>query len=171
MALPTLLRKLHYWGSIVIALPIAVIICTGMVLQLKKELHWIQPREIRTEARHVAVTPDQILAAAKAAPRLEVESWDDIARVDIRPDRGLVKVSAANSWELQLHSVTGAPLQVAYRRSDLFESLHDGSWFHGAAKLWLFFPSGILLFGLWLTGMYLFVLPYWVRARRRVPKS
>ena len=171
MALPALLRKLHYWGSIIIALPIAVIICTGIVLQLKKDVHWIQPREIRTEARHVSLTPDQILAAAKAAPRLEVESWDDIARVDIRPDRGLVKISAANSWELQLHSVTGAPLQTAYRRSDLLETLHDGSWFHEAAKLWLFLPSGVLLFGLWLTGMYLFVLPYWVRSRRRVPKS
>ena len=38
MALPTLLRKLHYWGSIIIALPIAVIICTGLLLQLKKQI-------------------------------------------------------------------------------------------------------------------------------------
>lgn len=167
MVLPALLRKVHYWGSIVIALPIAVVICTGIFLQLKKDVAWIQPKEIKTEARHVAITPDQILAAAMAAPALEVASWDDIARIDIRPDRGLVKVSAANSWELQLHAVTGAPLQVAYRRSDLLETIHDGSWFHDAAKLWLFFPSGIVLFGLWLTGMYLFVLPYWVRAKRR----
>jgi uncharacterized iron-regulated membrane protein len=167
MVLPALLRKVHYWGSIVIALPIAVVICTGLVLQLKKEVAWIQPKEIRTEAREVKISGDQILAAAMAAPKLEVASWDDIARVDIRPDRGLVKVSAANSWELQLHSVTGAPLQVAYRRSDLLETIHDGSWFHDRAKLWLFFPSGIILFGLWLTGLYLFVLPYWVRAKRR----
>jgi uncharacterized iron-regulated membrane protein len=167
MVLPALLRKVHYWGSIVIALPIAVVICTGLVLQLKKEVAWIQPKEIRTEAREVKISGDQILAAAMAAPKLEVASWDDIARVDIRPDRGLVKVSAANSWELQLHSVTGAPLQVAYRRSDLLETIHDGSWFHDRAKLWLFFPSGIVLFGLWLTGLYLFVLPYWVRAKRR----
>jgi uncharacterized iron-regulated membrane protein len=167
MVLPALLRKVHYWGSIVIALPIAVVICTGILLQLKKDVSWIQPKEIRTEARHVAITPDQILAAAMAAPALQVASWDDIARVDIRPDRGLVKISAANSWELQLHAVTGAPLQVAYRRSDLLETIHDGSWFHDTAKLWLFFPSGIVLFGLWLTGMYLFVLPYWVRAKRR----
>jgi uncharacterized iron-regulated membrane protein len=167
MVLPALLRKVHYWGSIVIALPIAVVICTGILLQLKKDVSWIQPKEIRTEARHVAITPDQILAAAMAAPALQVASWDDIARVDIRPDRGLVKISAANSWELQLHAVTGAPLQVAYRRSDLLETIHDGSWFHDTAKLWLFFPSGIVLFGLWLTGMYLFVLPYWVRTKRR----
>ena len=171
MALPALLRKLHYWGSIVIALPIAIIICSGLLLQLKKQISWIQPAEIRTRAREVAVTPAQILDAAKASPALEVRSWDDVARVDIRPDRGLIKVSAKNHWELQLDASTGASLQVAYRRSDLIESIHDGSWFHDAAKLWVFFPSGILLFGLWLTGIYLFVLPFWVRSRRRVPRG
>lgn len=171
MVLPTLLRKLHYWGSLVIALPIAVIICTGVLLQLKKEIAWIQPAEVKTKAREFSITGDQILEAAKAAAPLQVRSWDDIARVDIRPDRGLVKVSAINHWELQLHSATGEPLQVAYRRSDLIESIHDGSWFHDAAKLWIFFPSGVLLFGLWLTGMYLFVLPYWVKAKRRAPRS
>jgi hypothetical protein len=150
MALPTLLRKLHYWGSIVIALPIAVVTSTGLLLQLKKQVPWVQPKENKTAARAVAVTPD------------------DIARVDIRPDKGLIKISADNHWELQLHSETGETLQVAYRRSDLIESIHDGSWFHDNAKLWLFFPSGVVLFGLWLTGLYLFVLPYWVRARRRV---
>lgn len=166
MSLPALVRKLHSWGSILVALPVAVIIGTGLLLQLKKDVLWVQPREVRTEARHVAVTPEQILAAAMAAPALEVKSWEDIARVDIRPDRGLIKVSSANSWELQLHSVTAQPLQVAYRRSDLIETLHDGSWFHEVAKLWIFLPSGVVLFGLWLTGIYLFALPYWVRARR-----
>jgi len=171
MVLPTLLRKLHYWGSIVIAVPIAVVICTGNLLQLKKDISWIQPEEVKTKAREVTISPDQILKAAIAASPLEVKTWDDIARVDIRPDRGLVKVSAQNHWELQLHAGTGETLQVAYRRSDLIESLHDGSWFHDAAKLWIFFPSGIVLFGLWLTGIYLFVLPYWVRSKRRLPRS
>ena len=169
MVLPTLVRKLHYWGSLVIALPIAVVICTGALLQLKKEIAWIQPTEVKTRAREFAITGDQILEAAMAAAPLQVRSWDDIARIDIRPDRGLVKVSAKNHWELQLHAATGETLQVAYRRSDLIERIHDGSWFHDAAKLWIFFPSGVLLFGLWLTGMYLFVLPYWVKANRRAP--
>ena len=169
MSLPALARKLHSWGSIIVALPVAVIIGTGLLLQLKKNIEWVQPREVKTDARHVAVTPERILAAAVAAPALQVRSWDDIARVDIRPDRGLVKISAANRWELQIHSVTAEPLQVAYRRSDMIETLHDGSWFHDAAKLWLFLPSGLVLFGLWLTGIYLFAVPYWVRARRRQP--
>jgi len=60
MVLPTLLRKLHYWGSLVIALPIAVIICTGVLLQLKKDIAWIQPTEVKTKARELAITGDQI---------------------------------------------------------------------------------------------------------------
>lgn len=171
MILPALLRKVHYWGSVIIALPIAVVIGTGLLLQLKKEVTWIQPGEIKTKAREVSITPDQILKAAMAEAPLEVRSWEDVARIDIRPDRGLIKVSAVNHWELQLHATTGEVLQVAYRRSDLIESLHDGSWFHDAAKLWLFFPSGVLLLGLWLTGMYLFFLPYWIRSKRRVPRN
>jgi uncharacterized iron-regulated membrane protein len=169
MTIPALLRKLHYWGAPVIVVPIVVIIGTGLLLQLKKEIAWIQPAEVKTQARSFAITPDQILGAAMAEPALAVRSWSDITRIDVRPDRGLVKVSARNHWELQLHSVTGETLQVAYRRSDVIESLHDGSWFHDSAKFWIFLPAGVVLFGLWLTGMYLFVLPYWVRFRRRAP--
>jgi hypothetical protein len=82
----------------------------------------------------------------------------------VRPDKGLVKVNARNHWELQLDAATGQRLQVAYRRSDLLESLHDGSWFHPNAKLWVFLPAGFVLLGPWITGAYLFLLPF--RARR-----
>ena len=168
MAIPTLLRKLHYWGSIIIAVPIAVVIATGLLLQLKKDVDWIQPKENATKARVVAVPPERILEAARQAAPLRVSSWDEIARVDIRPDKGLVKITAVNRFELQLNAETGEPLQTAYRRSDLIESIHDGSWFHDNVKLWLFLPSGFILFGLWLTGIYLFALPYWVRGQRRL---
>ena len=69
MILPALLRKVHYWGSVIIALPIAVVIGTGLLLQLKKEVTWIQPAEIKTKAREVSITPDQILKAAMAEAR------------------------------------------------------------------------------------------------------
>ncbi|HEX8363435.1 MAG TPA: hypothetical protein VF613_25165 [Longimicrobium sp.] len=61
---------------------------------------------------------------------------------------------------------TARVLHAAYRRSDLIEPIHDGSWFHEHARLWLFLPAGLTLFVLWLTGIYLFVLPHWVRSRR-----
>ncbi|SVB98753.1 uncharacterized protein METZ01_LOCUS251607, partial [marine metagenome] len=36
-------RKTHYWGAFVIILPISIVITTGILLQLKKEINWIQP--------------------------------------------------------------------------------------------------------------------------------
>ncbi len=62
---------------------------------------------------------------------------------------------------------TGDVLHSAYRRSDLIESLHDGSWFHDAAKLYVFLPVAVVVFGLWATGIYLFFLPIAVRWRRK----
>jgi hypothetical protein len=68
---------------------------------------------------------------------------------------------------VQVDLQTGEVLQVAYRRSDLIESLHDGSWFHDRAKLWVFLPVAVVVLGLWGTGIYLFFLPYAVRRSRR----
>jgi len=51
--------------------------------------------------------------------------------------------------------------------SDLIESIHDGSFFHDSLKLWVFLPSGIILAILWVTGVYLFLLPYLLRHRKR----
>ncbi len=110
-----------------------------------------------------SLTFEQILRASQQAPEAEIQGWDDIDRLDVRPGKGMLKVRARNRWEIQLDAATGEVLQVAYRRSDLIESLHDGSFFHDKAKLLVFLPSGFLLLGLWLTGMYLFVLPYFRR--------
>jgi hypothetical protein len=91
----------------------------------------------------------------------------------VRPGKGVAKVWTQNGWEVQVDLGSARVLHSAYRRSDLIESLHDGSWFHEHAKLWLFFPAGLTLLVLWLTGMYLFVLPIWVRKRRppRPPRA
>lgn len=94
-------------------------------------------------------------------------TWDDIHRMNVRPDRGIIKVTARNRWEVQVGAARGTVLQVAYRRSDLIESIHDGSWFHDAAKLWIFLPSGALLLFLLITGIYLFFIPYLARSRRK----
>ena len=48
---------------------------------------------------------------------------------------------------------------MAYRRSDLIEQIHDGSFFSDAVKLYVFLPTGILLILMWGTGIYLFLLP------------
>ena len=164
-------RKVHYWASIVVAVPILIFIVSGLLLQTKKQFAWIQPPELRGAGKKPTVSLPQILEISKNVPEAEIESWDDINRLDVRPSRGMLKVWAKNNWEIQIDTETGAILQTAYRRSDIIESIHDGSFFHDYVKMLVFLPSGIALLLLWLTGIYLFVLPIWIRRRRKIIKS
>jgi hypothetical protein len=157
-------RKLHRWGALATAVPFLVVIVTGLLLQVKKQVPWVQPVEQKGSPSAPAVSMDAMLAAAAGVPEAGIRTWDDVDRIDVRPGKGLVKVIGHSRWEVQLDATTGAVLQAAYRRSDLLEALHDGSWFHDRAKLWIFLPSGLVVLGLWLTGLYLFLLP--IRARR-----
>ena len=160
-------RKIHYWLSIGVAVPILIVIVTGLFLQTKKQFEWIQPPELRGAGKTPMISLPQVLEISKTVAEAEIKTWDDINRLDVRPSRGMLKVRANNNWEIQIDTETGAILQTAYRRSDIIESIHDGSFFHDAVKTWIFLPAGIILLMLWLTGMYLFILPIWVRRRRK----
>lgn len=160
-------RKTHRWGAILVAVPFLVVIATGLLLQLKKEWTWVQPATQRGAGKVPEASFDAILQAARTVPEAGIESWKDIDRLDVRPERGIVKVQAHNRWEIQVDLKTAQVLQVEYRRSDLIEGLHDGSWFHDRVKLWVFLPTAVVVLGLWITGIYLFFLPYAVRWSRR----
>ncbi|MBT4317903.1 MAG: PepSY domain-containing protein [Candidatus Marinimicrobia bacterium] len=161
-------RKTHYWVSAVIILPILIVIITGILLQLKKEINWIQPPTIKGQVQNNPIISfDDILNATRTAEEANIKSWDDIDRLDVRIEKGIVKVRGKNRWEVQIDTKTKKVLQVAYRRSDLIEQLHDGSWFNDKVKLYIFLPSGIILFILWLTGLYMFILPYAVKWNKK----
>lgn len=164
-------RKTHYWGAIICALPVLVIIGSGMFLMLKKESSWVQPPTQRGSGSVPTISFDAILAQARTVPESQIENWDDIDRLDVRPGKGVIKVRANNRWEIQLDGGSGEILQVAFRRSDLIESIHDGSFFHDKVRLFVFLPSAIVLLVLWITGIYLFVKPLLVKANRRKRSS
>lgn len=160
-------RKLHRWGAILIALPFLIVLISGLFLQVKKEFGWIQPPSQTGSASGASISFDRVLKIAKKIPELETQGWKDIDRLDVRPDDGIIKIRGTNGWEAQVDSHTGNILQVAQRRSDIIEAIHDGSWFHDKAKLWLFLPSAVVVTILWLTGIYLFFYPYWAKRRNR----
>lgn len=161
------LRKVHRWGGALIALPFLIVLITGLILQVKKEVDWVQPPSTQGVSTTPSISFDEILLASKDVPEAEISTWKDIDRLDVRPDKGMVKVRAINRWEIQIDTKTSEVLQVAYRRSELLESLHDGSWFHDSAKLWVFLPSGLVVTILWTTGIYLFFLPYFAKRKNR----
>lgn len=166
MKLSILSRLLHRRGAILTGLPLLLVIGSGILLQVKKQVSWVQPTEQRTDTTRPLVPWDQMLAAARAVPEADVQDWSDIDRVDVRPGKGILKVVSKSGWELQMALGTGELLQTAYRRSDLIETLHDGSFFGDAAMYLVFLPAGVILFGLWMTGLYLWFLPTLTRRRR-----
>ena len=160
-------RKLHRWGAVVVAIPLALVIATGLLLQLKKDIDWIQPREMTGVGGPPTVTFRSLLEIASGAEGAQITTWDDVDRIDIRPSDGVAKVRSRAGYEVQIDTATGEVLSVARRRSDLIESLHDGSFFGDWAKLGVFLPAGAILLALWLTGIYLWVLPWWARGARK----
>jgi uncharacterized iron-regulated membrane protein len=166
-------RQAHYWLSLAVAAPAMLIIGAGIVLMLKKEIGWIQPPTARgvASAELPAIDYEALVAASRLHPEAGIETWTDIDRIDLRVGRGLAKVRSNTGWEVQVDTQTGDVLHVAYRRSDLIESLHDGSYFSDAVKLYIFLPTGVLLLIMWGTGLYLFLIPRLARRRKRAQKA
>ena len=149
-------RNIHLWLSLVIFIPVIIVIASGLLLQVKKEFDWIQPPTQKAQilpTNGPTISFDDVLQAVKQLPEVSLNSWDDIDRLDVRPSKGIIKVRGKNHWEVQLNAQNGDVLQVAYRRTDTIEAIHDGSWFFEGAKLWLFLPAALLLFVLWVTGL------------------
>lgn len=163
-------RKVHRWAAVITALPVVIVIVTGILLQVKKEFDWIQPPTQSGKSKELTVSFDRILNIVGQVPEIGLKNWGDINRLDVRPSKGIIKVRGNNDWEVQLDGKTGDVLQVAMRRSDFIESIHDGSFFHEGFKLWIFLPSSIILAVMWFTGLYLFLLPYMLRQGRNRKK-
>lgn len=163
-------RSIHYWGALACALPILIVIVTGVLLLLKKELDWIQPPSQKGQGKVPTLAFQEVIPVLKELEKLEVSGWQDIKKIDVRPKKGIFKVQLKNGWEVQMDHQTGEVLLASIRRSDLIESLHDGSFFHDSAKLGLFLPAAIILLVLWITGIYLFVITELAKIRSRKKK-
>ncbi len=141
----------------------------GILLMLKKEINWIQPSSQKgIERRTIPMASMQdLFAAARNVESAGFTSWDKLKRADLKPGKGIIKFVSATNWEVQVDTHAAQVLQVAKRRSDVIESIHDGSYFSDWMKLGLFLPVGIVLFILWLTGVYVFVVMEYKKAKKR----
>ena len=159
--LKRLLRQVHYWLSLAVFLPAGIMFFAGIFLMLKKDVAWIQPPTIKgaVEDQLPQISFEQMLTTSRLIEEAQIDEWSDIDRIDVRTDKGIIKIRAKSGWEIQVDSSNGDVLNTAYRRSDLIESIHDGSFFASWTKRYIFLPTGILLIIMWGTGIYLFLLP------------
>ena len=140
-------------------------VSSGIMLQLKKQSNWIQPNvEVTSSSKPIML--QSYLDAVSTVKEANISSWDDIERIDISPDKGIAKIKSKNNWEIQIDIETTEIYAKNYRRSDIIESIHDGSFFSEVVKYGWFLPSGILLLILSLTGIYMFFIPI-LRRRKK----
>lgn len=160
-------RLIHKWVSIVIAIPLLVIFVTGILLLTKKEFAFIQPPTAKGEGAIPSISFHQVLSIANTVELAQINGWDDIDRLDVRPSKGVIKIRSLNRVEIQIDSRTGDILHVAKRRSDFIESIHDGTFFEKSANLWLMLPVAITALVMSITGIIMFFIPYLKKKKRR----
>jgi hypothetical protein len=103
----------------------------------------------------------------------------EIDRMDVRPDKGMVKfIFVEDYWGLQIDLTTGELLHIESRRSDFVENLHDGSILDsmfgmegGYIKLAYTSIMGLSLLTFTITGFWLWFGPKRLRKSRELEKQ
>lgn len=167
MKIKRIARRSHRIGAIITALPFFIVIISGILLQLKKEITWVQPAVQQGSGFSEKMTLQEILEYAKEYPDSPVKTWQDIERIDVRPDEGIIKVRTKNYREIQIDAETGEILHSALRRSDVIEDIHKGSWFFSGARIWIFLPSAVIVLILWISGLIMLNTPFWFRRDKK----
>ncbi|MCU0715349.1 MAG: PepSY domain-containing protein [Pirellula sp.] len=172
MRLPILNRRIHYWGTLAVAIPLFIVMTTGILLQLKKEIPWVQPSERKGNGKVPTVTFEEMFVKIQSEPGFEHLTWEDVKRIDVRPSKGIAKWTLSGDWEFQVDSETAQVLQSAIRRSDWIEAMHDGSYFGGdAAKYGVFLPAALALALMWGSGLWMFWQPIQAKRRKRLARA
>lgn len=168
MRLHILNRRVHYWGTLAVAIPMLIVLATGILLQLKKEIPWVQPPEQKGTAGAPTASFEAMLNSIRMQPGFESLSWKDVKRIDVRPSKGIAKWTLAGDWEVQVDSESAHVLQAAIRRSDWIEAMHDGYFFGGDwMKYGIFLPAAIALLAMWGSGLWMFWQPIQAKRRKR----
>lgn len=160
-------KKLHSWLAIMMAVPLLLIITTGLLLHASPFVKTLQPPTLKGRQAVLKISFAEAISIAAAIPETEIRDGHDVAQIDARPAAGVIRVRAKNFWEVQLDGSTGEVLSSARRWKSILMTLHDGSWFGSIIEYGVVFPAGITLFILWVTGIGLFVLPRLIINKRK----
>ncbi len=115
------------------------------------------------------------IARTKISPDLSLE----LERIDVRPDKGMVKfVFIQDYWGIQLDLTTGELLHIERRNSDFVENIHDGSVLDYIfrtdgeyLKLAYTTIMGLSLLTFTITGFWLWFGPKRLRKLREIEKQ
>lgn len=156
------IRNVHKWAGLVACLFLMVISFTGFFLAIKGKLDWMRPP---TQSGTAAAVEDLasvgvVMESAFGAGYGELKSAEDIDRLEFHAEDGIWKVLSKDGYrEVQVDGVTGEVLSKGQRNDQLFEDIHDLSFFAKFWHEWGLPLVGILLFGLSVSGVVMFFVP------------
>ncbi len=173
MALSKLLRTTHTWTGIILSAVFVYMSATGFLLLIKKRNGWIQPpTQLGAEGGvEDFITVQGLFGVLLAQNHPDFTSVEDIERIDFRPGKRVFRVhSEHHHSEIQVCAVTGDVLSVSWRPSDLFEDIHDGSFFAGWYHNWIMPAVSAGLVFLVLSGWWLWLDPKLRKRRNKLPR-
>ena len=154
-----------------------IIAGTGLLLGIKKQTGLLAPTQKGASKELSTWLPiDSLsqLAIAYLQDSVGTNLSTELDRIDIRPQKGIVKyVFTDHYWGLQLDGTTGQLLSIEKRNSDLIENIHDGSIldrFFGSgerAKVIYTITMGASLLLLIVSGFWLWYGPKRLRQFKR----
>ncbi len=146
----------HKKIAIIYFIPLLITTVTGILVSLKSIMPWLQPVYPSVNSSLV-IGFDQILTISKGVKEANIESWQDVKQIDIRPQTGNIRVrSKHNHWEIQIEGEKGQIITSAPRRVGLLLSIHEGQWFGSFFRWAIFLPSAFGL--LFLIGSGLLII-------------
>lgn len=127
-----LLRKLHRVTAVTLCGFFVVMAVTGILLGMKKHCSLLQSETktgISSDAKgFLPIDSLNHLAKIYLAEYVSPDLPDKTARIEIRPEKGVVKyIFAGHFTGLQIDATNGRLLATETRTSDFVEMLHDGS--------------------------------------------
>lgn len=153
-------RKFSIFLVPLLVVPWIVVTGSGLLLQVRYELPWVMPEQFQGISKIPSVEFVDILENTKRLKGLKVDSWENIWRVYVYPNKGNISLHTNDRWEVQFDAKTGELLDLSVRRTELIEKFHEGKWMN--ANIWFFLPAHIMSIIVWLLGVYL-----WITSPRR----
>ena len=122
-------RRLHKWVAVPLFVFMFIIGATGVLLGWKKLANFTPPTQ-----KGVSKNPTEWISLGQIKNIAELYAKDslrvaaDIDRIDVRPSKGVAKVSFETHYtEMQIDLTSGKVLSTKKRWNDFIEHLHDGT--------------------------------------------
>ena len=144
-------RKYHRMVSLIVVLPFALVLLTGIILQIRQQFEVIQPKAVKMEQ-----IAGKSLLSINEMMKASGENSSNIDQVIWRPGKFHLAMRLKDGREIQMHPQTGEILKNAKRYTNILIELHQGSFFTEWGQYLVFLPVALGLLFLTVSGMVIY---------------